>query len=137
MHWILDGCKREAEIGHSLSLNGDVDGESLCLAMTSGLTVVLRGLNCGEGSANSSFDVNGVGGRVTNCKHGIESKYEMDKVGSAQKRSQEKVGMGDVGICRKRRPDRLRVVGGRWAGWGTEGRPDSSKDVVVESEAKV
>ena len=32
---------------------------------------------------NSSFDVDGVVGRVTNCKHGIESEDEKDKVGEA------------------------------------------------------
>ena len=42
------GCSREAEIEHSLSLNGNVDGEPLSLAITSGLIVGLRGLNCGE-----------------------------------------------------------------------------------------
>ena len=82
---------------------------------------------------NSSFDVDGVVGRVTNCKHGIESEDEKDKVGGAQERSQEKVGIGDVGVCGKRQPERLRVVGGRWTGWGAERRSDSSKRVRGKS----
>ena len=90
--------------------------------MTSGFTVALRGFNCGEGSANSSFDVNGVDGRVPNCKHELGSEDETDKVEEAQERSEEKVGMGEVGIWRKRQPERLRVVG-RWAGWSVERRP--------------
>jgi len=66
-------------MGDSLSLNGDVDGEPLCLAMTSGLIAALRGLSRIEGSANSSSDVDDVGGRVPNCKHGMQSE---DKGGS-------------------------------------------------------
>lgn len=50
----LNGCKREAEMGHSVSLK-DVEGEDpLCLAMTSGLMAARRGLNRGDGSVNSS-----------------------------------------------------------------------------------
>lgn len=65
--------------------------------MTSGSIAALLGLNCGEGSANSSIDVDGVGGRVTDCKHGIESEDEKDKLGEAQERNEEKVGMGRCG----------------------------------------
>ena len=65
--------------------------------MTSGLIAALRGLNDGEGSANMSSDVDGVGGRVSNRKHGIESKDETDKAGEAQERSEEEVGMGRCG----------------------------------------
>ena len=54
----------------------------------------LRELNRGEGSANSSSDVDDVGGTVSNCKHGIESEDETDKVKEAQERSEEKVAMG-------------------------------------------
>jgi len=93
----LNGCKREAEMRHSLSLNGDVDGEPLCLAMTSGLMAALRGLNRGDGSANSSSDVDGVGGNVPNCEHGLEDEDETDEVGEAQERSEEGVGIGGCG----------------------------------------
>jgi len=41
----LNGCKREVEMGHSLLLNRDIDGEPLCLAMTSGLMAAQQGLN--------------------------------------------------------------------------------------------
>ena len=60
-----------SEMGYPLSLNRDVDGEPLCLAIMSGLMAVLQGLNRGEGSVNSSSDINGAGSRVPNCKHGI------------------------------------------------------------------
>ena len=90
----LNGCKREAEMGHSLSLNGNVDGEPLCLAMTSGLMAARRGLNRRDGSANSSPDV---GGNVPNCEHGLESEDETDEVGEAEERSEEGVGMGGCG----------------------------------------
>ena len=64
-------------MGHSFSLNGDVDGEPLCLAITSSfLIAVLQGLNHWEGSVTSLSDVDGVGGRVPNCKHGIECADE-------------------------------------------------------------
>ena len=116
-------------MGHLLSLNGDVDGGLLCLAMTSSLIAALWGSNRGEGSPNSSSDVDDVGGSVSNCKHGIESEDETDKVGEAQERSEEKLGWVDVRICRKRQPERvrdgtrLRVVGGRWASRGADRRP--------------
>ena len=55
-------------MGHSFSLNGDVDGEPLCLAITNGLIAVLRGLNQWEGRVNSLSDVDGVGGRVQSSK---------------------------------------------------------------------
>ena len=67
----------------------DVDGEPLCLVMISGLilaagrTLNVKRLNHNEASANSSSDVDGVGGRVPNCEEGIESEDEMpggDKV---------------------------------------------------------
>ena len=90
----LNGCKRDAEIRHSLSLNGDVDGEPLCLAMTSGLMAARRELKRGDGSANSSSDVDGVGGSAPNRKHGLESEDEADEVGEPQERSDEGVGMG-------------------------------------------
>ena len=93
----LNGCNREAEMRHSLSLNGDVDGEPLCLAMTSGLMAARRGLNRGDGSANSSSDVDGVGGSVPNREHGLESEDEADEVGEPQERSDEGVGMGGCG----------------------------------------
>ena len=78
-------------MGHLLSLNGDVDGELLCLAMTSSL-IALRESNRGEGSPNLSSDVDDVGGRVSNCRH--RSEDETDKVGEAQERGEEKVVMG-------------------------------------------
>ena len=90
----LNGCKRDAEMRHSLSLNGEVDGEPLCLAMTSGLMAARRGLNRGDGSANSSSAVDGVGGSVPNREHGLDSRDEADEVGEPQERSDEGVGMG-------------------------------------------
>ena len=90
----LNGCKREAEMGHSLSLNGDVDGEPLCLAMKSGLMAARRGLNHGDGSVNSSSDV---GGDMPNREHGLESEDETDEVEEVQERSEEGVGMGGRG----------------------------------------
>jgi hypothetical protein len=93
----LNGCKREGEMGHSLSLNGDVDGEPLCLAMTSGLMAARRGLNRGGGSPNSWFDVDGVGGNVPNREHGLESEDETDEVGEVQERNEEGVGIGGCG----------------------------------------
>ena len=86
-------------MGHSFSLNGDVDGEPLCLALTSGWIAVLQGLNHWKGSVNSLSDVDGVGGRVSNCKHGIESEDE----GARTKR-----GTSCGGDCRKRQPERVR-----------------------------
>jgi hypothetical protein len=74
--------------------NGDVDGEPLCLAITSSLMAALRALNHGDGSANSSSDVDG---RVPNCEHRIESEDDMDDVGEAQERSEEGVEMGGCG----------------------------------------
>ena len=82
----LNGCKREVEMRHSL-----------CLAITSGLMAARRGLNRGDGSANSSSDVDGVGGSVPNREHGLESEDEADEVGEAQERSEEGVGMGGCG----------------------------------------
>jgi hypothetical protein len=44
----LNDYKREAGLGHSLSLNRNVDGEPLCLAMRNDLIAALRGLNHGD-----------------------------------------------------------------------------------------
>ena len=93
----LNGCKREVEMRHSLSLNGDVDGEPLCLAITSGSMAARQGLNPGDGSANSSSDVDSVGGSVPKREHGLESEHDADEVGEAQERSEEGVGMGGCG----------------------------------------
>ena len=93
----LNGCKRDAEMRQSLSLNGEVDGEPLCLAMTSGLMAARRGLNRGDRSANSSSDIDGVGGSVPNREHGLESEDEADEVGELQEQSDEGVGMGGCG----------------------------------------
>ena len=76
-----------------LSLNGDVDGEPLGLAMMA----VRRGLNRGDGSANSSSDVDGVGGNMLNCEHGLASEDKTDEVGEVQERSEERLGMGGCG----------------------------------------
>ena len=104
-------------MGYSLSLNGDVDGEPLCLAITSGLIAVLQGLNHWEGSVNSVCDFDGVGGRAPNCKHGIESEDE----GARTKRGKVAVGIvGNVNLNESGEGNRLGVVGGRWAGWGAE-----------------
>ena len=62
-------------MGYSLSLNGN-DGEPLCLAITSGLMAVLQGLNRGEGSVNSSSNVDDAGSRVPNCKRRAKEKLE-------------------------------------------------------------
>ena len=48
----------------------------------------------GYESANSSSDVDGVGGNVPNREHGLESEVEMDEVGEGQERNEEGVGMG-------------------------------------------
>ena len=93
----LNDRKRETEMGHPLSLNGDVDGEPLCLAMTCGLTAPQRGFNRGYGSTNSSSDVSGVGGNVPNCEHGLESEDETDEVGEVQERSEVEIWMGGRG----------------------------------------
>ena len=87
----------------------------MCPAITSGSIAVLQGLNQGEGSVNSSSDVDGVGGRVLNCKHGIESEDQTDKLGEAQERSEQEF-VGHVILNESGHGNRLGVVGGRWAG---------------------
>ena len=89
----LNGCKREAEMGHSLSLDGDVDGEPLCLAMTSSLLSARRRLESEDESANWSPDADSADDNMPNRKHGLESEDETDKVGEAQERSEEEVRM--------------------------------------------
>ena len=81
-------------MGHSLPLDGDFDGEPLCLAMTSSLLSPRRGLEYEDGSANWSPDADSVDDNVPNRKHGLESEDETDKVGEAQGRSEEGVTMG-------------------------------------------
>ena len=48
--------------------------------------------NRGEGSVNSSSDVDGIGGEVPNCENGLKSEDETGEVGEAQERSEEGVG---------------------------------------------
>ena len=78
-------------------LNGDVDGELLCLAMICGLRAPQWGFNRGYGSTNSSSNVSGVGGNVPNCDHGLEFEDETDEVGEAQEGSEVGVWMGGCG----------------------------------------
>ena len=81
-------------MGHSLSLDGDVDGEPLCLAMTSSLLSARRGLEYEDGSTNSSPDADSVDDNMPNRKHSLECEDETDKAGKAQERSEEGVRMG-------------------------------------------
>ena len=74
----LNGCKREAEMAHSLSLDGDVDGKPWCLAMTSSLFSARHGLEYEDGSANWSLDADSADDNMPNRKHGLESKDETD-----------------------------------------------------------
>lgn len=76
----LNGQRGDAELRHLLPFNGDVDDEPLCLVMTSGLLAAGQALNHSDGSANSSSDVDGVGGGVPNC---AEAEGEMDDVEDA------------------------------------------------------
>ena len=69
----------------------------LCLAKANGLIAALGGLNHRAGSANLSSEVDGLDGRVSNCKHRIESEDETDKVGEVLGRSEEKAGMDECG----------------------------------------
>ena len=112
----LNGWRSDAIIGRSLSLNGEVVGEPLCLAMTSGLIAALRSLNCGEGYESWSSDVDGVRGG------GPESGGGMDNVEEAQGRSEERVEMGkfegDINECQAERVDQS----GDGTGMGEGGR---------------
>ena len=90
----LNGCKREAEMAHSLPLDGGVDEEPLCLAMTSSLLSARRRLEYEDGSANWSPDADSVDGNMPNRKHGLECEDETDKAGKVQERSEEGVRMG-------------------------------------------
>ena len=93
----LNDHKREMEMGHPLLLNGDVDREPLCLAMTCSLMAPQRGFNHGYRSTNSLSDVSGVGGNVLNCEHGLESEDETDEVGVVQEQSEVEIWMGGCG----------------------------------------
>ena len=97
----LNDRKREAEMGHSLSLNGDVDVES----MTSGLTAAQRELNRGYGSTNSSSDVNGVGGSMPNCEHGSDLKMRRMRWERRKNKVKWEFRWVGAGICRKHPPD--------------------------------
>jgi len=88
--WLQEGRGN----GAFTSLNGDVDGEPLRLAMTSGLLAARRELDHEDGSTDSLSDVDGVGGNMPNREHGLESDVETDEVGEAQERNEEGVGMG-------------------------------------------
>ena len=76
LNGLLSRLRSDAKMGRSLSLNGDVCGEPLNLAMTTGLIAALWGLNCGEGSECSSSVIDGVRGRALNREHGPESEDE-------------------------------------------------------------
>ena len=93
----LNGCKREAEMGHSLSLGGDVDGELLCFAMTSSLLSARRGLEYEDGSANWSPDADSVDDNwMTTCPTAntdLNLKTRQTRW-EAQERSEEGVKMG-------------------------------------------
>jgi len=65
--------------------------------MTSGSIAARRGLNRGEGSANSSSEVDGVGGNIPKRGYVPESEDETDEVGEPQERSEGGVGMGGCG----------------------------------------
>ena len=67
----------------------------LCLAKANSLIAALGGLNHGEESTNLSSEVDDLEGSVSNCKHGIESEDETDKVGEVHERSKVKVGMDE------------------------------------------
>ena len=92
---------------------------------------------------NSSSDVDGIGGRVPNRENGLKSEDATDEVGEAQERNEEGVRpfVGDIDECQ---PGGvwgwLRTGSSKWMmGKLTCGEKDVvlSKDVVVESEAKV
>ena len=106
----LNGWRSDAIIGRSLSLNGEVVGEPLCLAMTSGLIAALRSLNCGEGYESWSSDVDGVRGG------GPESEGGMDNVEEAQGRSEERVEMGECGNLKE---TSMNVKLNEWTSQGT------------------
>ena len=101
------------------------------------------GLNRGEGSVNSSSDVDGIDGRVPNRENGLKSEDETGEVGEAQEGSEEEVGQF-VGNIDEFQPERvrgrLRTGTSKWMmGKLTCREMDVilSKNVVVESEAKV